>query len=244
MAFLCLFIPVYARTNDLALSLGRAIPLLFICMCTFIANDLDDLERDQVNHPERPLPSRHLNPATAAVLYFICLALALVLTKRYVDERIAFWYYGLVTLSISYGYIVECLPVVKAPYVAAATSVPVFIVAMSYPDERRLRVVAVACFLFALGRELCMDIEDRAGDVASLMHKLRPAPLAIAAFGLQIIGFALLLLQVRRSLDVFAALCMAGTLALAGLSWFHLKKRPTARRLMKLQLLIGLYFLT
>src|ERR1017187_7491524 len=62
MGFLCLFIPVYARTGDVGLSLGRAIPLLFICMCTFIANDLDDFERDRINHPERPLPGHRLSP--------------------------------------------------------------------------------------------------------------------------------------------------------------------------------------
>src|SRR6266481_2021310 len=109
MGFLCLFIPIYVRTKDLAVSLGRAIPLLFICMCTFIANDLDDLERDQTNHPDRPLPARHLNPTVAAGLYFICLALSLFFTRHFADQRTAFWYYVLLTLSISYGYVVECL---------------------------------------------------------------------------------------------------------------------------------------
>jgi geranylgeranylglycerol-phosphate geranylgeranyltransferase len=244
LGFLGLFIPIYARTKDLTMSLERAIPLLFICMCTFIANDLDDLERDQINHPERPLPGHHLNPAVAAMLYFICLALALFLTRRFIDQRIAFWYYALVTLSISYGYIIECLPSVKAPYVAAAISVPVFIVAESYPDEKRLYLVAVAGFLLALGRELCMDIDDRTGDIVSLMHRIRPASLAIAAFVVQTVGLALLLVQVRRSLDVLVAMFMGLVLVVSEISWFSMKNHKAAKRLMKLLLVVGLYFLT
>ena len=174
----------------------------------------------------------------------MCLALALFLTRHFVDQRIAFWYYALVTLSISYGYVVEFLPSAKAPYVAAAISLPVFIVAVSYPDEKRLYVVAVAGFLFALGRELCMDIVDRTGDIASLMHRIRPAPLAIAAFVVQTVGLALLLFQIRRSLDVLAGVFMALVLVMSGIFWFSLKNHKVANRLMKLQLLGGLYFLT
>ena len=244
LGFLCLFIPIYTRTNNLGLSLGRSIPLLFICMCTFVANDLDDRERDLINHPERPLPARHLTPTVAAVLYFVCLGMALLLTRRFVDQRTAFWYYALVTWSISYGYIVECVPSLKALYVAAAISVPVFIIALSYPSEKRLYTVAVAGFLLALGREVCMDIEDRAGDVVSLMHRIRPGPLAVAAFAAQVVGFALLVMQVRRYLDVLAIVVLALVLAAAGVFWFRLKKQTAANRLMKLQLLVGLYFLT
>ena len=57
-------------------------------------------------------------------------------TRSYVDERSAFWYYALLTLSISDGYVVECLPSIKAFYVAAAISVPLSIVARSFPTSR------------------------------------------------------------------------------------------------------------
>ena len=244
LGFLSLFVPFYARTNDLALSIGRAIPLLFIWMCTFIANDLDDLERDQTNHPARPLPTGRLNSTFAGALYFICLALALFLTRRFVDQRIAFCYYALVCLSISYGYVVECLPSVKALYVAATMTVPLIIVALYYPDERRLNVVATAGFLFALGRELCMDIVDRAGDVVSWIHGIPAMPLAVVAFVAHAVGMTLLVGLAHGVRDSIAAVFMALVLLLSGLCWFSLKKQVAAYRLMKLQLLVGLYFLT
>ena len=70
IGFVGVFLPLLARTNQVWTSLGRASPLLFTCICTFIANDLDDVERDRVNHPERPLPAGELSRAVAGILYF------------------------------------------------------------------------------------------------------------------------------------------------------------------------------
>lgn len=240
---LAAFIPFFARTKDLNESLSKSIPLLFIGICTFIANDLDDIEKDRINHPDRPLPSGHVKPSLAVGLYFTCLASALFATKFYVNANIAFWYYALLALSISYGYIVECFPGFKSPYVAAATSVPVLIVVTSYPGEKRLYLVVGAVFFFVLGRELCMDLVDRPGDTESFMHKIRPRPLAITAFLSQTVGLLLLAMLVDRSLDVLGWFLMAFLLALSALFWFRCAGYRKAIFLMKFQLFVGLYFL-
>jgi len=212
-------------------------------MCTFIANDLDDIERDRVNHPERPLPSRHLTPTVAVVLYFICLASALFSTKHCVAPGIAFLYYALISLSISYGYIVECIPSLKAPYVATAGSIPILIVATSYPDEPRLYMVAASVFLFTLGREMCMDIKDRPGDAKSFMHRFRPMSLAVVAFSMQTMGLLLLATQARKLGGVVSLLAMTFLLALSGVYWFKFVRYRLAIILMKLPFFVGLYFL-
>ena len=195
---LTVFIPLFVRTKDLGLSLSKAIPLLFISICTFIANDLDDIEKDLINHPERPLPSGHIKPSLAAVLYFFCLASALFTARIYVQANMAFWYYLLLSLSISYGYVVDCFPGFKSIYVAGAISVPVLIVAASYPSEGKLYLVAGAVFFFVLGRELCMDFVDRDGDAASFMHKLSARSISLMAFSSQTTGLLLLTAQVRK----------------------------------------------
>lgn len=240
---LAIFLPLLARTRNLGLSLGKAIPLLFIAMCTFIANDLEDLEKDRVNHPDRPLPARHLTPKFAGVLYFVSLALALFSTRYFVAQDIAFWYYGLITLSISYVYIVDCLPSIKTPYVAAASSVPVLIIARSYPNEPRLYLVAGSVFLFTLGREICGDIQDRAGDAVSYLHRFEPVSLAVVSFSLQVLGLLLLAIQIRKPVDIADLLAMTFLLALAGVYWFKLASYRRATLLMKIQLFVGLYFL-
>ena len=212
-------------------------------MCTFIANDLDDVERDQVNHPERPLPARKLTPTVAVILYFISLAAALFTTKHFIPPGIAFLYYALIALAISYGHIVESLPGLKTSYVAAASSIPVLIVATSYPGEARLYLVTASAFLFTMGRELCMDIRDRTGDAISITHRFRPKPLAIAAFSIQALGVLVLAVQARQAGDVIALLAITSLLVMSGVYWFSFTSYRLATILMKLQFFVGLYFL-
>jgi cytochrome bd-type quinol oxidase subunit 2 len=243
LGFFVIFIPVLRRTHDLGVSFGKAIPLLFICMCTFIANSLDDIERDQVNHPTRPLPSRQLTPTFAALLYFVCLGAALFSTRSYIAPDTAFWYYGLIILSISYSYIIEYFPAVKAPYVAALISATILTVAASYPNEKRLYILAAAVFLIACGREICMDIPDRAGDSKSVMHWFDPLPLAVVGFAFQTSALLLLASQARRPADIADIAVMALFLVLAAIYWFKMARYRYAIYLMKGQFIVGLYFL-
>jgi len=240
---LAVFVALIARTKDFRLGLGNALPLLFIGMCTFIANDLEDLEKDRVIHPERPLPARDLTPAFAAIFYFVSLAAALFLTRYFVAQGIAFWYYGLAIMSISYVYIVDGLPSLKSIYVAAASSIPILIVARSYPSEARLNVIAGSVFLFTLGREICGDIQDRAGDAICYLHRFKPSSLAVAAFSINALGIVLLAFAVRRLGEFADLLAMTFILAMAGLYWFKLQRHRRATLLMKMQLFVGLYLL-
>lgn len=244
LGFFAIFVPLTVRTNDPTTSFGRAIPLLFICMCTFIANDLDDVEEDRINHPNRPLPAAHLTRTLAAVLYFAFLGSALVTTKYYVSPRIAFWYYALMTATISYGYVVEYLPGLKAPYVATAVSVPILIVAASYPDEPGLNIVAGSTFLFTLGREICMDILDRDGDAISFMHRFRAHQLVVAAYALQGTGVLLLLSQADEPSDLACLVIVTLLLVLSGIYWFKCERHKRAITIMKIEFFLGLYFLT
>jgi len=243
LAFLAIFLPLLVRSNNPALSFRKAAPLLFICICTFVANDLDDIEKDQVNHPDRPLPAGHLSPVFAVVLYFTSLALALFSTKYYIEPDINFLYYGTISLSISYYYVVEYLPILKTPYVATVATVPILIVAASYPNETKLYIVAGSVFLLTLGREVCMDIKDRAGDAVSFMHRFNPDPLAKVAFSLQMIGLLLLVNLINRLGDIIDLLVMVFLFILSGTCWFKFERYKPALILMKIQLFVGLYFL-
>ncbi len=243
LCVLAIFLPLLARTKNLVLSISEAIPLLFICMCTFIANDLDDIERDRVNHPDRPLPAGHLTEEFAAIFFFVSLGLALFSTRYFVPQDIAFWYYTLIILTISYRYAVAFLPSVKTLYTAVASSVPLLLIATSYPHEQKLRVAAASVFLFILAREICGDLQDRAGDPVSIMHRFSPLSLALAAFVLQVLGLVLLAFQTSNRGDLIALISMTVLLTLSGVYWFKLASYRRATLLMKIQLFVGLYFL-
>jgi hypothetical protein len=176
-------------------------------------------------------------------MYFTSLSLALFTTRHYVTQGIAFWYYGLIAISISYGYVVECFPSLKAPYVAAVSSIPILIVAAWYPAEVRFYFLAGSVFLVSVGRETCMDITDRGGDSISFMHRFEPGTLALIAFCIEAAGLLLLLVQVGKPRDIAALIGTMVLLGLAALYWFKFANYNRAGFLMKLQLVVGLYFL-
>lgn len=138
----------------------------------------------------------------------------------------------------------DCFPGFKSLYVSCTISIPVLIVAAFYPTEGRLYIVAIALFFVVLGRELCMDFVDRAGDAVSFMHRIDERPLAVAAFSSQAIGLLLLVGQAAEPLDILVIILMASLLALAGRYWFKLASHKKAIALMKGQLFVGLYFLS
>ena len=207
-------------------------------------NDLDDVEKDVINHPERPLPAGQLSTSLAALGYFISLACALFTTRAFITPSAAFWYYLLLTLSISYGYVVDWFPSLKAPYVAGAISLPILIVGTFYPTETKFYVFALTIFLLSLGRELCQDIIDRAGDSPSFMSRIGAKPLAAIAFSSQAIGMILLATESTNSISVGVVVLMAVVLLVCAHSWFKLRAYRRVIALMKLNFVIGIYFLT
>src|SRR4051812_22509263 len=78
-AFLVVFASYYAFSANFLESVQLAAPLLPIAMATFILNDINDFERDQINHPDRPLPSRSIAIQTAAAIYIFLFGLSIVL---------------------------------------------------------------------------------------------------------------------------------------------------------------------
>ena len=243
LAALAIFVPQLTRTKDVPLSTRRALPLLLIGMCTFVANDIDDIEKDRTNHPDRPLPSGQISPPLACAIYFLCLILALFTTRWFVDPEIAIWYYALLTLSISYGYVVDFFPSFKSPYVAIALAIPIVIGAQFFPEDPRFYPVAIAACLFTLGREVCMDLLDRTGDRPSLIHRIGPTHLGVVAISSQAAALVLLAFQAQRPFDSAALLLMATVLIASAICWFRLALPQTAIQLMKLQMLLGLAFL-
>ena len=69
LAFVLVLLPHYLSGGDLWPSVGLALPILPIATCTFILNDINDIERDAVNHPSRPLPSGTISVKYAAAFY-------------------------------------------------------------------------------------------------------------------------------------------------------------------------------
>ena len=244
LAFASVLLPLLARTSDLHLSLQRALPLLFGSMCAFIINDLDDAEKDKINHPDRPLPSKELQPALVAVLYYFCLASALLSIRFGVGaHRIAFFYYVGIAVAISYRYVVEYLPILKPIYVALTSTGPVIVIVQFYPHEVSLYAVALAIFFFMLGRELCKDLPDRLGDPESFLHTIEPRHVAIISGVCQTAGIVLIALRVETPIGALNILLMTILVVVSYVYWLRWGRLTTALGLMKGVLFLGLFFL-
>jgi 4-hydroxybenzoate polyprenyltransferase len=217
---------------------------MFTSMCTFIINDLDDIERDKINHPDRPLPSGRVTPFFATCLYFACLAAALLTTRVWVKtSNLAFLYYLGIVIAISYRYVVMYVPLFKPLYVASASTLPIWIVSAYYPADRAPRGVAIALLLFVFGREMCKDVPDRAGDSVSYLHRVNINYIATLALTSQAAGLSVLCRRIVGSLDVAVLLIMAACLALAAHRWFRHCSATQATAWMKAVMFLGLYFL-
>lgn len=244
LAFVALLVPVVTRTGDLGLGLRLSLPLLFASICTFIANDLDDQEKDALNHPERALPSRTLSPPLVSVAYFLSLAGALFATRFGVGtSRVTFLYYVLLVACISYHYVVEYLSSLKAAYVAAVSVLPVVILHAHFPLDRHLRLVALALFLFMLGREMLKDLPDRRGDPTSLLHSIPADRVATFAFISECLAVILLSLLVSALMAGAVLALMTALLLTTHWLWFRRRCPKPALQLMQLILFMGLYFL-
>lgn len=241
--FLSILLPTFSRTGSVARGVTSAAPMLFAAFCTWIANDINDRDRDRINHPNRPLATGAIKADIAAAIFFISLAAALVTTYRFIDASLAFWYYLVIILGLSYGYVVELIPTLKAPYVAAAMTIPTVIVAQTFASDSTLRYVSAGVFCFALGKEACMDLMDRPGDTPSLLHRLSFGTVARACYVILLVGISLLVPCVRTPIDLLYLVAMAALLVSSAVLWFRQRRHRSAIRLLRVELFLGLYFL-
>jgi geranylgeranylglycerol-phosphate geranylgeranyltransferase len=236
------FLPVAAQSGTVSRSLAVSLPLLFIAMSTFILNDIDDVETDKVNHPERPLPSGQMVVRFATAVYFLSLALALFTTKIFVPGTVSFLYYLLLVLSINYKYVAEHFPSAKAIYVACASTFPI-LVAVSLLQSARLYPLVGATFFFVVGREFLLDYLDRPGDPKSLITNMSRKRLTLLAFAFQAAGLALLIQLAREEFDILAVCLIAALSLLSLFIWVASEKPGLATDVMKVQMYGGVYFL-
>jgi geranylgeranylglycerol-phosphate geranylgeranyltransferase len=92
LAYASVFVPVYWSSNNISYALDYSVPVLPICMCGYVINDLHDIEKDRQNHPARPLPSNQISQTWASVIYFVLLAISLAPIKVFIKDEYVYLY--------------------------------------------------------------------------------------------------------------------------------------------------------
>jgi geranylgeranylglycerol-phosphate geranylgeranyltransferase len=242
IAFLSLVLPLYSSTSNIQYSIIHSLPILTISMSGFVINDLHDIEKDKTNHPNRPLPSKKISPVVACILYFVLLALSLALIKANVEPPYTYIYLLLLIGLINYNYVVAYIPSLKDFYVATIGIFPLFILSSLLPGRGHVPVI-ICLFLFLLGREMLMDIEDLDGDGETLVKKIGVAKSTYIAFGVKLVGSLVLSQQINDIWGGVILLTVVASDLLFFLFWIRSAVRSAVLFCMKLQLLLGIYYL-
>ena len=242
LAFLTILVPAYVHTEEIWFSIGLAAPIFPMSMCTFILNDINDVERDCVNHPDRPLPARDISIFTAAVVYILLFVVSLTSVRALVPESTHYVYLVGFLLAVNYSTIVNNLPLLKNPYAAAATTTPILVVNSAIAPPPISLMIWLAVFLFIWGRELLMDVEDMAGDGLTwpkLTGRSRAGYLAGGLQGAAIVSLGIAADTLPRQISFMAILILAALAA----HWWRKDCGRRSIKLMKAQLVLALVFL-
>ena len=138
---------------------------VLICMtsASFAINDYRDVNQDQINHPERPLPSGLLSPQQAW-----CSAVGLFTGALLVAIPLGLYPFILVAVSTillwNYSHILTYSGILGNAIVAANVAALIFL--GSLVAGRPLSMLYPICFLFCyiLAKEIIWDIHDAEGD--------------------------------------------------------------------------------
>lgn len=154
-------------------ALNAALPLqqylltaaVLFCMtaasCTI--NDYWDIDKDRINHPNRPLPSDRLPPKAAwwaAIVLFAAALIAAIPLGRYAlllvaMSSVVLWYYShLLNYSGILGNIIVATTIALLIFLSSLVA--------GQPDAMRYPIAFLFCY--ALAREIIFDLHDAEGD--------------------------------------------------------------------------------
>jgi geranylgeranylglycerol-phosphate geranylgeranyltransferase len=240
VAFLIVLIPEWIRSRDLQWSLVVSAPLALFSICIFILNDIQDFERDQVNHPSRPLPSGVVTKEAAATVYLVAFVGSLGFIHFFIIPDLRYFYIGGLAVALNYGVVVEYAPKLKGVFVAVCATFPLILLSVLGMSSPKLAPIA-GVFAFILGRELLMDIRDAAGDGDTAIKLVAPRTATGIAFCLQAFALAAFSITATSIAEIVATVISVMIFAVVRFRWKN-GRRKILLHLMKLQMLCALPF--
>lgn len=197
-----------------------------------VANDLADVARDRIGHPQKPLPAGLVTLREARVVFAVCAAAGLALAASVRMEA-----FGLALLGLADGLLYDIrlkgTPWSWLPFAAGVALLPVFawIGASGVLPVAFLVVVPMALFagaILATTNALADLDSDRTSGTASIATHLG-RDRTLVANGLLLV--ALLLVVAATSLAAAASpVCLAAELAGGALGWLGLRLAASSNK--------------
>lgn len=159
------FLPAFVKTRNINLSLAYSIPVFTTIALGFIINDINDIERDTVNNPERVLPQKLITSEFAIMVYYFLLLATLITIKFFMPLSSVFVFMLYLVLIINYNYLVDSFPYLKNFYVLVISTVHLSIIFLVIPVNW---FFAGCIILNILCQEVLLDLRDLKGDGKTL----------------------------------------------------------------------------
>src|ERR1700743_1899592 len=159
------FLPTLVKTRNLSLSLTYSISVFTIVALGFIINDVNDIERDAVNNPDRVLPQKLITSEFAITIYYLMLLATLIVIKFFMPLNSVFVFMLYLVLIINYNYLVDSFPYLKNFYVLVISVVHLSIIFLLIPVNW---FFGGCIILNILCQEILLDLRDLRGDGKTL----------------------------------------------------------------------------
>jgi geranylgeranylglycerol-phosphate geranylgeranyltransferase len=209
--------------------------MVLACMTAgaFAINDYDDIEKDRINHPQRPLPAGTLLPQQAWWVALILFSTALIAAMPLgllpwllvaVSTLLLWNYSALLTLSGILGNGVVALIVAAAIFLASLVA------------GRPLAMIYPSAFLFGyiLAKEIVWDIHDAVGDrnrgITTLANRWGIQPAFYIAWGLLtllMISIPIAIANLTMTHPLLFGVCAFSMLGSFGLALFGYQREQT-----------------
>lgn len=161
-------LPIAKDINHITNVIFLAMNLLFTSMGGFALNDFYDFEKDKVNKPHRPIPSKRITGKTTLKIAVLFLSLSL-LFSIYNTFNYSYGFLQILFLAamIFYNYVTKNFALAKTIYTAFISALLVLYPILLYSFSFNYILLPIATFFFIMGREIFMDILDVGGDKKS-----------------------------------------------------------------------------
>jgi 4-hydroxybenzoate polyprenyltransferase len=130
-------------------------------------NDVQDVARDRVSHPRRPLAAGRVPMRAARAFAFALFAAGVLLALRAPDREARALLLAWAALLLAYRAIADRAPALKAVVASALTASAVLLGALPGPRPAAAIPAALLALLLTWLREMVKDLADRAGDRAA-----------------------------------------------------------------------------
>jgi geranylgeranylglycerol-phosphate geranylgeranyltransferase len=154
----------------------------------FVLNDIFDVDKDLINEPQKPIPSKSISKKFAIKILFIFYIISLILIATINSDKLILLFLVSLILTITYSRINKYNGILGNLITAFLSTIPWLAPAIFTNKITLLLIPALTSFCFVLSREILLDIKDISGD---RVQKYKTLPIKAGIINASFVSFLL-----------------------------------------------------